>query len=164
MEKKEKFDDITDQFMQTDLCNSMIKSTFVTYLLALNHEELDLENLFSINENACQFEIKSKQSNHLKINVDFWKYQVNIYLGEGQLHYADDAEVKNNKEQIIFKKELDILFYSSVIETTILKKYKLVFKDSDNIVKESKSQPRKDFSVKNILETFYTPWLQKNVK
>ena len=135
MEEKENLlNDIHTQFVNTEVCNSFIKEAFLPYLLKIDYRKVDLQDFFIINNDGCSFEIKSLKKDNLNLFFDFWKSQVNIYLGDKQVHSADDAEVRNDKEQMKFQEELYAIFNSSIIEEVSQKNYGLLFKHRNGTI------------------------------
>jgi len=126
------------------LCNDIIFSSFFKKLSSLNLTKIDLVNssINIVNENHKQLELNSKEWDNkfpdigfsysikliskdncsIPLSFNLWNSQVNIYMGEQFIHYADDVEIKTNKDLEKFNYQLYLLFDSKINEELHFKK------------------------------------------
>lgn len=147
------------QFINSKECNQLIRESFSRYLELLNFRILDLNDFFKLENGSCHFEIKSKTNEHLSLSFEFWNNQVNIYLGERQIQYADDANVRNLKEQNRFENELNTIFYNSVIEKISSERYEIIFNDKDSVTIANSISNHTKVSDDKSFERKYKAWL-----
>jgi hypothetical protein len=172
------------------LCNESIFEEFFNTLLLLNFDNIDgsmstIEivdmngNIIEANDfstfqtfskRGCSYfiNIVSKNNTKIKLGFDLQGSQVNIYIGNFELHYADDAQVQSQEEIEVFKNQLKLLFYSKIIEELTfknesLKKYVYKFNlfNSDVFTFKHSIGFSLFFGTKSIQKVIYSPWLEK---
>ena len=159
-------EEIISSFRNSNVCNSLIKSTFLKFLSQLDFNITVANGSIMVYSDSCHIEIRSIPSESIKLTFDFWKNQVNIYLGEEKIQYADDANVITESDQNEFEENLQALFYSRIMIESLKYKfkrseYKISFIDDQEVVTKSFKTTSALLIDESIYPISYKPWLIK---
>lgn len=137
----------TIRFFQSSddkLCNDYIFNALITKLEKINFAVLDnsKSEWSEVNEQSqvnkeYKIVITSKNQKQIFLSFLLWDSFINIYVGKEQFHFADDAQVRNEKEFQDYSRFLNYLFDCKIKETIFYKSNKIVGYDYEFMNKES---------------------------
>lgn len=121
--------------------NNILQNLYYDYLSKIESNKIDWEkSSLTFNEGEYQLSLISKNNEYVKLTFLIFKNVINIYIGDSFIHKVDDVQIKNEKDYILLKKEIEVLLYSKITEKLLFKnlrinKFEYLFHHLNKIVR-----------------------------
>ena len=151
---------------ETKICSENLFNVFFSEITKINLDSTDSKLDIG---SSYRFVLESNQNVRLRIIFDLWDSQVNICLGQEEVHYADDATIKNESDVLEFREQLSLLLTSRIDENLYfkngqLKKYKYQFyqqQTKEPVIFTNSTMSLFSSKAEKEVSNNYEPWLEQ---
>jgi hypothetical protein len=151
---------------ETKICSEDLFDVFFSEVTKIDLDSSDSKLDIG---SSYRFVLESNRNSKLRIIFDLWDSQVNIYLGQEEVHYADDATIKNESDILEFREQLSLLLTSRIDENLFfkngqLKKYKYQFhhqQSKEPVIFTNSSMSLFSSKAEKEVSNNYEPWLER---